>query len=140
MAKKKATIEYIQKLIESMREYTEEIQKETPYRLRNTSAFWKKYNLSFFRYNKYIEDKSIDLSLRMELEDRLSSLGSSLDEYNLLYMIECKRNNTPFTPEELVAFKRYHKVLDHYSWYLENKQRLAEKEASREYYEESFSR
>lgn len=138
MAKKKATIEYIQKLIQSLIEYTQEIEEEDPYRLRNTSAFWKRYKLSFYRYNTYVEDKSIDSALRVELQDRLSRLTSCLDEYNLLYMLKCKQNKTPFTQEELVAFKRYHKVLDNYSWYLENKQRLAEKEAGRDYYVESF--
>lgn len=139
MSKKKATIEYIQRLIESLKEYTEEIDQENPYRLRNTSEFWRRYKLSFYRYRIYIEDESIDSSLRIQLQDHLSALTSSLDEYNLLYMIECKKNKTPFTPEELIAFKRYHKVLDNYSWYLENKQRIAEKEATREYYVESFA-
>lgn len=140
MAKKNATTEYIQKLIQSLQEYSREIQEETPYRLRNTSAFWKRYNLSFFRYNQYVEDESIDLSLRLQLQDHFSFLGSCLDEYNLLYVIECKRNKTPFTPEELIAFKRYHKVLDSCSWHLENKQRIAEKEAKRDYYLEPFAR
>ena len=140
MANKKATTEYIQKLIESMRGYAEEIKLEVPYRLRNTSAFWKRYSLSFFRYQKHIKDESVDLSLRIQMQDAMSYLGSCIDEYNLLYMIECKKNATPFTPEELVAFKRYHKVFDHYSWWLENEQRMAEKEAGRSYYVEPFAR
>lgn len=139
MAKKNATIEYIQKIITSLREYSEEIKQEKPYRLRNTSEFWKRYDISFYRYQRHIEDESIDLSLRIQMQDQFSYLTSCLDEYNLLYVIECKRNKTPFTPEELLAFKRYHKMLDNYSWYIENKQRIAEKEAGRDYYVEPFA-
>lgn len=139
MSKKKATTEYIEKIIAALQEYSKEIQEEKPYRLRNTSAFWKRYKISFYRYNRYVEDESIEEALRIQLKDCLSFLTSCLDEYNLLYVLECKRNKTPFTPEELIAFKRYHKILDNYAWHLENKQRIAEKEAGRDYYVESFA-
>lgn len=140
MARKNATCKYLQELIKNIQEYSDYIIQETPNRLRNTSGFFQQTKISFYRFNCYIEDESIDIGIRKQLKDHFCYLTACLDEYNLRYVVECKKKKNPFTPEELIAFKRYHKSLDSWAWHKDHENRIAEKIAASQYYVEPYVR
>lgn len=140
MASKKATPEYLQKLIQSLKEYAKKIKSETPISLKNTSWFFVENNISLHRFKYYTEDDSIDRAIQRELKDHFCYLTACLDVYNQKYLYLCKKDKKPFTPEEMISWKRYHKCLDNWAWDREHQNRLAEKEASRNYELEHYSR
>lgn len=140
MAPKKATPEYLQKLIKSLQDYSSKIKKETPYCLKNTSWFFVENNISNFRYKYYTEDDSIDKSIQRQLKDAFCYMTACLDVSNQKYLYQCKKDKKPFTAEELIAWKRYHKSLDSWAYDRDTENRIAEKAMSRNYELEGFSR
>ena len=133
MTKKKATKEYLEKLIQHLYDYSNSLLKEDPECLKNTSWFFVDHKLSHYRYKCYIEDESIDAGLRRQIKDYFCFMTSCLDVHNQKYLFLCKKNKTPFTPEELIAWKRYHKTLDSWAWNQENQQRIEERIAANQY-------
>lgn len=138
MAIKKATIEYLQKLIQSIKDYSAQIRKEEPYCLKNTSWFFVEKKISHNRFKYYTEEDSIDLSIRRQIKDEFCYLTACLDVANQKYLYKCKKEKKPFTPEELIAWKRYHKSLDSWAYDREHENRMAEKAASRNYELEGY--
>lgn len=133
MSNKKATHEYLKKIIENLFDYSQKLLEETPDCLKNTSWFFVEHQISFYRYNAYIKDESIDAGLRRQLKDYFCYMTSCLDMRNQKYLHLCKKNKIPFTPEELIAWKRYHKTLDSWAWDQEHQQRIEERIAANQY-------
>lgn len=139
MAIKKATPEYLKKLIQSIKDYSNKIKNEDSIGLKNTSWFFVENNISFNRFKYYTEDDSIDRATQRELKDNFCYLTACLDVANQKYLYQCKKDKKTFTPEEMIAWKRYHKSLDSWAWDREHENRLAEKAASRNYELEPYS-
>ena len=140
MANKKATPEYLQKLIQNLQEYAKKVRNQEPMSLKNTSWFFVENKISFYRFKYYTEDDSVDPSIRRQLKDQFCYLTACLDVANQKYLYQCKKDKKLFTPEELLAWKRYHKSLDSWAWDREHENRLAEKAASRNYELEGYCR
>lgn len=133
MSKKKATNEYLQTLIQNLYDFSYRLIEETPICLKNTSWFLVEYKVSFYRYKCYVDDESIDPSLRRQLKDYFCFMTSCLDVHNQKYLYQCKKNKVPFTPEELIAWKRYHKTLDSWAWNQEHQHKIEERIAANQY-------